>query len=114
MSPSPSSTYASTLATLNATRASFLDPAFQESLDSATPEVRLAASRELLQVQQAILTLSNAQLSSIAAQMAENEKDLNATTKSLSQALEDLTNVVAILDAASALVKVVAKVIPLL
>ena len=110
----PSDLYSATLSALTQARSVMLSPDWQAALDSATAADRMAASRELIQVQQAILALSNAALSDIANQMAANEKGLTQATSALTAALGDLTKVQNVLQTITGLVGVVAQILPLL
>jgi transposase-like protein len=74
----------------------------------------LAAANTLIQLQGAILGLSNAILGDIATQMQANEADLTRCTKGLTDALKDITNVKTVIAAVTSILTVVAKIIPLL
>ena len=110
----PSDLYSNALAALTAARTSMLTPAWQAALDQTTAEQRLAASRELIQVQQAILALSNQNLSDIAASMKSNEQALTNATSSLQNALRSITQVGNVISSVSSLLQTVAKIVPLL
>jgi len=113
MSTGTSDLYSNTLSALNATRAAMLSPAWQTSIDAGTAADRLAASQKLIQVQQAILALSEASLSEIATEMQENAADLSNATDALNAALKDLTKVENVLDTATELLGIVAKIVTL-
>src|SRR5450759_5237611 len=98
---SPSDLYASTLTALTNARMAMLTPEWQTALDAGTPAQRIAASRELIQIQQAILILSNAQLSDIADALQANAAALTAATTALTAALNKINQVVALVNAAS-------------
>ena len=110
----PSDIYSTTLSALTDVRSAMLSPEWQAALDAATADQRLAASHELIQVQQAILALSNASLSDIAAAMQANEQGLTQATSALTKALGDITKVQNIIQGVTSVVSVVAKILPLL
>lgn len=110
----PSDLYSSLLAALNSARSIMLSPAWQAELDKATPDVRVAAGQSAMDLQGAILTLSNESLADIAAQMQKNETDLTSTTQGLTQALKDITKVQSILGSISKAVAVLGKVVTLM
>ena len=110
----PSDIYSNTLTTLTAARASMLTPGWQTALDQSTADQRLAASRELIQVQQAILALSNQSLSDIASSLQANQQALGTATAALQNSLKDITQVANIISSVSSLVQTVAKIVPLL
>jgi hypothetical protein len=110
----PSDLYAATLSALTQARSIMLSPEWQAALDAANAANRLAASHELIQVQQAILAVSNAVLGEIADKMAANEQGLTQATSALTAALGDITKVQNVLQAITGLVNAVAKILPLL
>ena len=91
-----------------------LTPAWQAALDTGTATQRLAASRELIQVQQAILALSNASLADIANSLQQNEAALTSATTALQTALKNINNVANIISSITSALQVVAKIVPLL
>lgn len=91
-----------------------LSPEWQAELDGETPADRLASSRALIAVQQAILNLTDASLSDIGDQMVANGADLAKYTAALNQALKDITKIQTIIGDVSSLVATVAKILPLL
>jgi hypothetical protein len=90
-----------------------LTPAWQAALDGETADQRLAASNELIKVQQAIVALSNQSLSDIASSLQANDAALNKATSSLQAALKDITQVVNVLNSVSSLLQIVAKIVTL-
>ena len=110
----PSDLYSNTLSSLTTARASMLSPAWQAALDTGTPAQRLAASRELIQVQQAILALSNASLADIANSLQQNETALTAATTALQTALNSINNIANVISSIASALQVVAKIVPLL
>lgn len=110
----PSDLYAAALAALTSARAQMLSLEWQAALDASSPGQRLAASRELIQVQQAILALSNKSLSDIATEIQANSAEMNQSISGLQTALQDLQKVESVILAVSSLIMVVAKIVPLL
>jgi hypothetical protein len=111
---SPSDLYSAALTALTNARMTMLTPEWQTALDASTPAQRLAASRELIQTQQAILALSNAQLSDIAAALQANDAALTATTSALAAALKNINQVAQVVNAVSSVLSTVAKIVKLL
>jgi hypothetical protein len=110
----PSDLYSNSLSVLTNARSVMLSPAWQASLDSATSAVRVAAGNQLIQLQGAILTLSNESLSDIATAIKANELALTQSTTALTNALSDITKVQNIMNAVASALAVVAKIAPLL
>lgn len=106
--------YSSTLAELLAIKNAMLSPDWQDALDAATKEERLAASHGLLDVQQALLRLSDASLSTIAAKMDAQRGLLDGAIVEVNRTLADMTNVRGVLDAVAQMVSVVAQIVPLI
>jgi hypothetical protein len=111
---SPSDIYANALSTLTSARSVMLSPAWQATLDQQTQAVRVSAGAEMLQLQGAILALSNESLSDIATAMSANEAGLTAATAALTQALQDITQVQNVLSKITSALAILAKVLPLL
>jgi hypothetical protein len=110
----PTDLYSTTLAVLTDVRSVMLSPEWQDAIDKQTADQRLAASRELVQVQQAILALSDAVLTEIAAEMKANEQGLTQATAALKSALEDIAKVQQVIQSVTSVLSVVAKILPLL
>ncbi len=110
----PSDLYSGLLAALTSTRSDLLSPAWQAALDQSSADTRIAAGKQLIALQGAILALSNASLNDIAEEMKANEADLTTCTNNLRGALKDLTKVQDVLSSVSSALKVVAKIVPLL
>jgi hypothetical protein len=110
----PSDLYSSLLAALNSARSAMLTPAWQAELRSASSDVQVAGGKAAMDVQSAILTLSNESLGDIAEQMQANEADLTSATQGLTQALKDITKVQSILSSVTKAVAVLGKVVTLL
>lgn len=109
----PSDLYSNALAALTATRTTMLTPAWQAALDGETADQRLAASGELIKVQQAIVALSNQSLSDIANSLQANDAALSKATSSLQAALKNITQVVNVINSVSSLLQIVAKIVTL-
>jgi predicted DNA-binding ArsR family transcriptional regulator len=109
-----STLYAQTLSSLTATRAAMLDPTWIAAQQGQSPETRFQASQALIQVQQAISSLSTASLDDIAEKMMAQEQAIQTATSNLTASLEDLTKVQNVLNAVSSVISLVAKVVPLL
>jgi hypothetical protein len=110
----PSDLYSSLLAALNGARSIMLSADWQAELDKATADIRVTAGQAAMDLQGAILTLSNESLGDIAAQMQENEAALTSATQGLSQALKDITKVQSILSSVTKAVAVLSKIVTLL
>ena len=110
----PSDLYSMTLSVLTSARAAMLTPAFHAAEQMKDPDERLKASQTLLDIQQAIIALSTASLGDIAAKMKDNEKGLTKATANLKKALQKITEVKNVIDAASSVLGVVAKIVPFL
>jgi septal ring factor EnvC (AmiA/AmiB activator) len=113
-SPSTSDLYSDALAALTSARATMLSPAWQNELDKATPADRLDASRMLIQVQQAILNLTNQSLSDIASQMQANGKELAQSTDNLTKALQNITKIETIIETAGSMIATVGTIVAIL
>ena len=103
--------YSDSLAALTSLRKTMLSAAWQTEIDKATPEERLASSRLLIQVQQAILNLTNQSLSDIAGQMQANGKELAKCTADLTQALQNIQKIQAIIETAGSMITTVGKLV---
>src|SRR5438270_14075210 len=108
----PTDLYSTTLSALTDARTVMVSPEWQVELDKQTADQRLAASKALLKVEQAILTLSNMVLGEIATAMQANERDLTQATAALSDALADITKVQSIVQNVMSVLNVVAKILP--
>jgi hypothetical protein len=106
--------YSQALSILTDARSTMLSSAWQASLDNASQDVRVAAGNSLIQLQGAILALSNASLRDIATAMQANETSLTQASTALSDALKDITKVQNAMTTVNNIVKVVAQIVPLL
>jgi hypothetical protein len=103
--------YSDTLDALTGARELMLSAQWQSALTDAEGP---AAAQALLDVEHAILALSNASLSDIANDMQQNKADLTNQTNALNAAVTRVNQVQGVIDAVSALVGTVAKIVPLL
>jgi hypothetical protein len=100
-----------TLRSLQDTVTKMMSPEWDLYLDGQPPEVVEKAGPTLLATQRARLRLENAVLAEIADKLSKNEKELADGKTNLDKALSDLKNVQMVLDTASALLKVVGRVV---
>ena len=110
----PSDLYVTTLNALYQSKSTLLSEAWHSALEGATKKQRIDSSVKLVELSNAITTLSNTQLSTIVTQMCEQEKDLNGAIDGVNAAIQKLEKVQAVLDAMTEIVGVVAKIVPLL
>ena len=106
--------YACTLQSLIDARTAMLTTTWQDALANVSKDEKIAASYKLLDLEHAILVLSNAQLNDIAQGMMAQEADLIAATAQLAKVLTTLQNVQAVLDASAQALEVVAKIVSLI
>ena len=106
--------YSKALSTLTRLRLVMLSLDWQKALDRESEQTRLIASHTLIQVQQAIIAVSNASLGSIAVQMNQQKSDLSAATEGLTGTLDHITAVTAVLTSVAKLIGVVGKIVPFL
>jgi len=111
---SPSSLRKMILKELRAARRAMLSAQWMLHLEAGDAEARTAAGRELLRVHHTILRLENEQLTEIRDALQENEGDLVAGTRSLGEALDDLSRVGDVLGAVGEVLGVVGRVIAVL
>jgi len=106
--------YSNLLAALTQARSTILSPPWQAELDEQSADVRIAAGKAGMDLEGAILTLSNSSLSDIADEMQKNEADITSATSGLCQALKDITKVQTVLSSIQQAVSVIGKVVKLL
>jgi hypothetical protein len=106
-----SDVYSGALSALLGARALMLSAPWQSALTDAQGP---PAAQALLDVEHAIMALSNARLSDIAALMQANATDLTAQTNALNAAASKITQVQGVLDAVTQIVTTVGKIVPLL
>jgi len=100
-----------TLKQLRAARKSMISKAWLLSLKDQPEKVRREAAVELLNIEQAILELSNTTLSDIRDKLVENKADLLKGRENLEEALARLTCVKTVLKAVGDVLVVVGKVV---
>ena len=98
---------------LKATRKRLTSASFLFDLRSASDSQREQALKAITDSSLAVTKFRNARLEKIAAEMTDNNKGIEAATKDLREALEDLQKIKPLLDAATAFLKIVARVIAL-
>jgi hypothetical protein len=111
---SPSALRNEALRQLRAARLAMLSARWTLKLAKVDAETRSQAALRLLEINHAILTLENEELSEIRDELIENEEDLLAGTEALGDALKDLDRVKGVLNAVSGVLRVLGKVISLL
>jgi hypothetical protein len=110
----PSELRKQTLKQLRETFLRMTSPEWDLALLGKPDEVVTEAAKQLLSVQRARLRLGNVELREIRDKLVENEADLNKGRKQVAQTLKKLHKVESVLNAASAFLGVVSRVIPLL
>lgn len=111
---SPSDLESMTLKQLRATRKSMFGAEWMLSLMDADAATRSAAAHQMLAVNHAIVVMENKELSEIRDQLIANEDALIDGTQTLSDALEDLSQVQVVLTAVTGFLGIVGRVVPLM
>ena len=111
---SPHETRRETLKQLRQARTEMMSLGWMLALEDADEQTRKQAALELLRTQQAIRKLENAELADIRDRLIDNEAELEAGTRRLETALQDLDDVRQVLGAVTGLLKVVGRVIKLI
>lgn len=109
--PSPSEVYATILNSLTAARQLMLTPDWQSSVPV---DLRPAAGKALVDVQQAILSLSNASLSDIANSMQTSADALSQQAAELNAEVAKGNEVQGVIDTAAKIVSTISTIVPLL
>jgi len=99
-----------TLRELRAARKDMLSGPWKLSIKDQPQDVRRTAALRLVDTEQAILELGNAQLADVRDKLVENERDLLAGAKALAKARQNLAKVQAVLEALATLLAISAKV----
>jgi hypothetical protein len=110
---SPSRIRAQTLAELRQTLRAMMSPAWDLALEGRPRAEVTEAARTLLAVQRARLRLENAELAAIRDRLAANETDLAKGVVTLDRTLRRISDVTAVLAAATGLLRTVGRVIDL-
>ena len=108
---SPSNTKKEILKKLRQTRKEMMFAAWTGAIRKKPVEVRREAALKLLDINDAIHELQNANLAEIRNKLIANETELLEGTANLGQALENLNQVKKVLNTVSKLLDVVAKVV---
>jgi len=103
-----------TLSQLRAARTDMLSAEWTLALEGKDAKTQKEAAQRFLRVHHAVQQLENAELAKIRDALLENEKELAKGTARLGKALKNLSQVKTVLNAASSLLGVVAKIVPLL
>jgi hypothetical protein len=109
--PNPSDIYAAILNSLTAARQLMLTAAWQSTVPD---DLRPAAGQALVDVQQAILALSNASLSDIANYMQTSADALSQQAAALNAEVAKVNEVKGVIDTAAKIVSTISTIIPLL
>jgi hypothetical protein len=96
---------------LKATRRRLTSASFLFDLRSATGPERDQALHAITDSSLAVTKFRNARLEKIAAEMRSNDAGIEAATKGLRSALEDLNKIKPFLDAATAFLQIVARIV---
>lgn len=108
-----SNIYSLTLSQLGATELTMTSPAGDALIQAASPDDHRKAIQLLLDVHEARLALGNATLQGIASALKGNEAALFAGTAAVQGSLDALNNLTQILNTVSALVGIVAQIVPM-
>ena len=103
--------YANTLKALTSARDTMLTLDWHIGLNSQPPEVQKAAAMTLASLESTIMALSNKRLNEIAGQMTASQKALKDAADGIDEAQKKLDNVVAFINAATAIVTLVGKLV---
>ena len=109
-----SSIYSTALSQLDAIELSMTSPQGDALIQAASAPDHQRAVRMLLDVHQARLALGNATLQSIVDKLKANEQSIVSGTNAVQAALKALNNLTQILNSVSALIGVVAKIVPMI
>lgn len=105
--------YTAALQTLGEALMKMTSPEWDAMLQEQTPEKRREASRLMLRVQHARLSLANAALSEIAAAMKANEAALRRGVTRLQKTVDAFTSFDSVMRDAAAVVSTVGKIVVL-
>jgi hypothetical protein len=105
--------YTAALQTLGEALIKMTSPEWDAMLQQQTPEKRLEASRLMLRVQHARLSLANAALSEIATAMKANEAGLRRAITRLEKTLDAFSSFESVMRAVAAVVSTVGKIVAL-
>ena len=108
------SIYSQMLSQLDATELRMTSPQGDALIQAASPSDHQKAIQLLLDVHEARLALGNASLQSIADQLKANEDAIRSGVAAMQAALNSLSNLTQILNTATSLIGIIAKIIPLI
>ncbi len=108
---SPGNTKKEILKQLRQTRNEMMSAAWIDAVREQSVEIRREAALKRADIMDAIHQLQNAELAEIRDKLIENESELLKGTAKLGQALENLEKVKKVLDTASKLLGIVARVV---
>jgi hypothetical protein len=105
--------YTATLKVLGDALVTMTSPEWDSIMQDATAAQRMNASRLMLRVQEARLTLANTALGDILDEMTANEDGLQKGVTRLQDALDSFEKVEKVLNSISSILSIVAKIVPL-
>ena len=108
--PAPGELRDMTLKELRAARKAMFSGPWKVAIQKQPLEVRRTAAHRLVDIEQAILELENADLAAIRDKLVANETDLLKGTQALAKARQNLAKVQAVLEAVGTLLAIAAKV----
>ena len=108
------SIYSQMLSQLDATELGMTSPQGDALIQAASPSDHQKAIQLLLDVHEARLALGNASLQSIADQLKANEDAIRSGVAAMQAALNSLSNLTQILNTATSLIGIIAKIVPLI
>ena len=108
------SIYSQMLSQLDATELRMTSPQGDALIQAASPSDHQKAIQLLLDVHEARLSLGNASLQSIADQLKANEDAIRSGVAAMQAALNSLSNLTQILNTATSLIGIIAKIVPLI
>lgn len=103
-----------TLGQLRALRDRYQTLEWQESLEALVPEDQNRAALQWMSVQNAILKLENAKLTSIRNKLVRNEKDLRKARNAVKKTVKGLESTTKSLNVVGDFLTVVGRIVPLL
>ncbi len=103
-----------TLGQLRALRDRYQTLDWQESLESLAPEDQNRAALQWMSVQNAILKLENAKLTSIRNKLVQNEKELRKARDAVKKTVKGLESTTQTLNVVGDFLTVVGRIVPLL
>lgn len=105
--------YTATLKVLGDTLVTMTSPEWDATMQDATATQRTNASRLMLRVQEARLTLANSALGDILDELTTNEDRLQKGVKRLQDAMDSFDKVEKVLNSISSILSIVGRIVPL-